>query len=111
MENRIICTEIYEAALSMIGERNAVHNADYAERAPYLLAAFCCEAAQIDRLYRKTKGYGKQPEFGSVMIELASPFPLSPRFWDRLLCILRQCWCSTRTRNCPTGFTANTATL
>ncbi|NLW73999.1 MAG: hypothetical protein GX057_03765 [Clostridiales bacterium] len=80
MENRIICTEIYEAALSMIGERNAVHNADYAERAPYLLAAFCCEAAQIDRLYRKTKGYGKQPEFGSVMIELASPFSLSPRF-------------------------------
>ncbi len=80
MGNQIICTEIYEAALAMIGERCAANNADYAERAPYLLAAFCGEAGGLDRLYRRAKGCGEQPGFGAVMIELASPFPLSGRF-------------------------------
>lgn len=81
MENQITCTEIYESALAMIGERCAAQNADYAERAPYLLAAFCGEAGGIDRLYRKAKCCGEQPEFGAVMIELASHFPLSSRFF------------------------------
>ena len=41
--------DIYLRALSIIGEScDAEENEDYEERAPYLLAAFCTEAKEID---------------------------------------------------------------
>ncbi len=80
MENEIICTEIYEAALSLIGEKNFGSVDDYAERAPYLLAAFCGEAGGLDAVWRSAKGLSEQPVYGAVMIELASVFPLANRF-------------------------------
>ncbi len=80
MENEIICTEIYEAALALIGERENEGTGDYAERAPYLLAAFCSEAGALDTLCRSAGSLDKQPAYSAVMIELASVFPLTRRF-------------------------------
>ncbi len=80
MENEIICTEIYEAALALIGEKNTGGADDYAERAPYLLAAFCGEAGGLDAVFRSAKGLPEQPTHGAVMIRLDSAFPLSNRF-------------------------------
>lgn len=80
MESEIICTEIYEAALSLIGEKNYGSVDDYAERAPYLLAAFCGEARGLDAVYRSAKSLPEQLPHGAVMIELTSVFPLAKRF-------------------------------
>ena len=52
MKNR----DIYISALSLIGESVDIEeNNDYEERAPYLLAAFCSEAASTDAAYREMK--------------------------------------------------------
>lgn len=80
MEQNIVCERIYKAALALINEPDNGNADDYAERAPYLLAAFCGEAGGIDAAYRKSKGLPSQPSYGSVMIGLEESFPLSNRF-------------------------------
>lgn len=74
------CKEIYEAALSLIAEStDPADTADYAERAPYLIAAFCSELADIDRLLREHVGQKTEAAFSSLCLALNSEFPLLPK--------------------------------
>lgn len=73
--------EIYEAALGLLGEPiGEGTDGDYNERAPYIVAAFCCEAARADRDYRETRDLGEQPSFSEVYIDLGEEFPFCSRF-------------------------------
>lgn len=80
MEREIRCTDIYDSALALIGESDAGGSVDYAERAPYLLAAFCGEAGGFDTAYRRSRGLAAQPAYGAVVIDLGEVFPLANRF-------------------------------
>lgn len=72
---------LYDAALRMIAEIGGGGSADdYAERAPYLLAAFCCENGAADVDYREAHGLGAQGDFSRVFLELGEEFPLCERF-------------------------------
>ena len=73
--------DIYDSALRILGEpANDGSDGDYSERTPYIVAAFCCDAAQADRDYRETHGLGTQPAFSEVFLALSADFPLSSRF-------------------------------
>ncbi len=77
MKNR----DIYVSALHHIGENpSSEQNEDYLERAPYLLAAFCTEAAETDTAYREYKNLGSAPSVDFVSIPLESDFPCADRF-------------------------------
>ena len=73
--------DIYLRALSLLGE-NCDHegNEDYEERAPYLIAAFCTEAKDIDASYRESMQMSPAKETDCVHIPLDSAFPLADRF-------------------------------
>ena len=69
--------EIYNNALSIIGQSiESTDIADYDERAPYLLASFCCIAKKLDQCIRKSEGLEKQERFSSVYLALENDFPL-----------------------------------
>lgn len=75
------CKEIYTAALSLIAEStDPADTADYAERAPYLIASFCSELADTDRLFREHLGQKLTDTFKSLYLALDTEFPLLPRF-------------------------------
>ncbi|MBQ9080178.1 MAG: hypothetical protein IJY27_03815 [Clostridia bacterium] len=80
MATSVLCRDVYLAALALLAQSEADHESDYAERAPYLLAAVCCEAGDIDAVWREREGLDVQPSFSSVCIELDTEFPLSERF-------------------------------
>ena len=72
---------IYDAALRALGMSNGHEfDCDYAERAPYLIATFCSDAAQMDRDYRETHKLPAQEEFNEVYLPLEQNFPLYKRF-------------------------------
>lgn len=73
--------DIYDSALRILGEpAGDGTDDDYKDRAPYIVAAFCCDAAQADRDYRESHGLDDQPSFSEVFIALTADFPLSSRF-------------------------------
>ena len=77
MKNR----DIYNSALRFIGEEpDAEANCDYEERASYLLAAFCTEAAQVDKDYREANELEKASETDCVFLPLEADFPCTDRF-------------------------------
>ena len=77
MKNR----DIYISALHLLGENaDADENCDYEERAPYLIAAFCSEAATTDAAYREYKNLGEAPSVDIVSIPLDTDFPFTDRF-------------------------------
>ena len=76
MQNR----DIYISALSHIGELHDEENADYMERAPYLLAAFCTECADTDAEYRKLHSLPSRTKTDAVYIPLDTDFPCADRF-------------------------------
>jgi len=77
-----ICREIYESALRLIGEPSSTDvSADYEERAPYIMAIFCCEAKALDALYREGHSYEAQTDFNEICLGLDENFPLSARFY------------------------------
>lgn len=77
----MISQGIYDAALRMIAEIGGGESTDdYAERAPYLLAAFCCECASADVDYRAAHELAAQGAFSGVFLELSEKFPLCERF-------------------------------
>lgn len=77
----MLCSEIYDSALRLIGESvNHGENDDYEERAPYLIASFCNEAANTDKAWRLSHEFGVQGEWNCVFVPLTSEFPLSDRF-------------------------------
>ncbi len=75
------CKEIYDSALRVLAESTVPSdNDDYEERAPYLLATFCCELAGTDSALRRLLGKGSATEFNEVYLPLDTDFPLLPRF-------------------------------
>lgn len=74
------CKEIYDAALSLIAEStDPSDTADYAERAPYLIASFCSELADTDRLIKAHMGQKAVAAFKSLYLALDAEFPLVPK--------------------------------
>ena len=73
--------DIYNAALKILAQRDEEGaNEDYEERAPYLIAAFCCESARADEAYRKANGLPKPTAQSAVYLELGADFPCCSRF-------------------------------
>ena len=72
--------DIYISALRLIGEDPYTDtNPDYEERAPYLLAAFCSEAASVDAAYREMKGLENAESFDTTYLSLDGDFPFADR--------------------------------
>ena len=77
----MLCEQIYESALALLGESlDPNDNTDYEERAPYLIAGFCAEAQERDKDWRSSMNHGTQGTWNSVCISLDEIFPLSERF-------------------------------
>ena len=73
----IICRDIYTNALVHIGEAsNSSLNADYEDRAPYLIASFCSLAKSTDKKIRNAQNLTSQSKFSPVFLSLDSSFPL-----------------------------------
>ena len=58
----------------------STNNNDYEERAPYLLAAFCSEAASTDAAYREMKKLEAATSVDNVCLPLECDFPYADRF-------------------------------
>ena len=72
--------DIYTGALKFLSESaTGSDTADYEERAPYLLAAFCTDAKDVDSALRKALGKISATNFNHVSISLDSDFPLLDR--------------------------------
>ena len=72
--------DIYVSALSLLGLSVGQENtSDLEERAPYLIASFCCSAKEIDVTLRKAETLEAQQSFNSVFLELDAEFPLCDR--------------------------------
>jgi hypothetical protein len=77
----MLLRDIYQSALRFLAEStNASDNADYEERAPYILATLCCELQSADSTLRKFLGKATASISDSVYLPLDSEFPLLPRF-------------------------------
>ena len=77
----MLCKEILNAALKLLGEDGSEEeNEDYAERAPYIIAAFVSEASEADAMYRLAHGKAEATLTERVYIPLTEAFPLSGRF-------------------------------
>ena len=77
----MVSREIYEAALRILAESiEEGDNADYEERSPYLLAAFCTQLEDMDKALRASLCEGSQNDFNSVYVDLDEEFPLLDRF-------------------------------
>ena len=73
--------DIYDSALRILAERcDADACEDYEERAPYLIAAFCAESAEADRIYRKANGLAAPKAVSEVFLPLNDTFPCASRF-------------------------------
>jgi len=73
--------DIYNNALGIIGQSiDSADISDYEERAPYLIAAFCCIAKKLDKDIRKSEGLEAQSTFSPVYLALDGNFPLCETF-------------------------------
>ena len=73
----MINRELYENALRLLSQpTDEGENEDYEERAPFLLAAFCNEAQEVDSFLRMASGIASAVEFARVWLPLDSEFPL-----------------------------------
>ena len=73
--------DIYDAALNILAESNdPADTADYEERAPFIIAAFCTQNADLDKATRRMLGEGSQLDFNAAYIALDDEFPLLDRF-------------------------------
>ena len=71
---------IYLSALRLIAESTAdSDNEDYADRACYILAAFCTNVHEINNALRRAKGLDELPVSEKVLIGLDEDFPCMPR--------------------------------
>ncbi len=74
--------QLLEAAIAMVCEdpTDTEANADYADRAPYLLASFLNQCAPLDHAYRRAHALGEATAFDGALLELGDVFPLSGVF-------------------------------
>ncbi len=75
----VSCNDVYLAALALLSEPDPEQCAAFEAQAPYLLAAFCSECAEVDALYRRQQGMDPAPVFSRVAIGLDESFPLTDR--------------------------------
>ena len=69
--------EIFNNALALLClDCYTGEDTDLSQRAPYLLASFCCSAKSIDKTLRKAHGLDAEPSFSSVYLSLENEFPL-----------------------------------
>ena len=72
---------VYLTALKLIGEADcSLSESELEERAPYIGAALCREAASLDRAYRKAFSIGEGEEFEGLYLDLNAEFPLADHF-------------------------------
>ena len=77
MKNR----EIYKGALRILAETSVQgSNEDYEERAPYIIAAFYSECADIDKSYRRANDLPDAVPVNEVFVSLDDNFPCAARF-------------------------------
>lgn len=70
--------DLYTSAVGMTGEEIGGDSiGDYEEAAPYLLATFCMDAAEIDRRYRLAHGLAAATLPSVARVEMDNKFPLS----------------------------------
>ena len=82
------CQKIYKAALRLLNETApesvcagcSEEYDEFAERAPYLLAAAVTEAGEVDDEYRRSHGLAARGETDTAELPLEADVPLSPRF-------------------------------
>ena len=73
--------DIYDSSLRILAEStDPEDNADYAERAPFIIASFCTQNADLDKATRRMLGEASQHDFSAAYIELEDEFPLLERF-------------------------------
>ena len=72
--------DIFLGALALVGEPVGLDAADYAERAPYIIANFITENATLDDKYRAAIGAEPKAAICSVFAADDDEFPLLPRF-------------------------------
>jgi hypothetical protein len=72
--------DLLKSATALVCERlDGESEQDYAERAPYILAAFCSLASEIDKRLRIVDSLEEQPRFSHVCLSLEADFPLCDR--------------------------------
>lgn len=72
--------DVYLGALALIAEPNGENAADYAERAPYIIANFITENTALDDRYRLFIGADEKKAICPVYAALDDAFPLLSRF-------------------------------
>ena len=76
----MICKEIFESALRLLGESAETgDNDDYEERAPYLLASLCTDLCELDSALCRSAGLEPSKASHPLWIALESEFPLCAR--------------------------------
>ena len=76
----MVIRQIYDCALRILAESTvALDNSDYEERAPYLVASFCTQLADVDAAIRKALDKEQTKQFNAVYISLDDEFPLLDR--------------------------------
>lgn len=76
----MLLREIYKSALRLLAESTSEgDNADYEERAPYILATFCNQAQGVDISLRRFLKLSATAAIDAVYLSLDSEFPLLPR--------------------------------
>ncbi len=72
---------IYTASLALLSDSLiSTDNDDFAERAPYIIAMFICEAQYLDSSLRSFLGKNPVAEYETVYADLGATFPLLDRF-------------------------------
>ena len=76
----MINRDIYTNALALLSQNiSGEFCEDLEERAPYLLANFCREALELDKLIRSLSGLSAHGSFNGVFLDLDADFPLRDR--------------------------------
>ena len=77
----MITSTIYTSAISLISEStDESQNADYKERAPYLIGNFCGQVRGIDATLRKIRGEQAASFASPAAVSLNTEFPLLDDF-------------------------------
>lgn len=77
MKNR----DIYSTALGLLAQNiDGEENSDLEDRAQYILASFCREVFEFDKVARRLLGLAAEKEFNRTLLSLDGDFPLLDRF-------------------------------
>ena len=73
--------EIFDSTMGILSKNDiTVSESDFKERAPFIIAMFCCNTAAVDRDLRESHGFPTQKHFNEVFLDMEEDFPLDSRF-------------------------------